>query len=280
MTNYIITNLEKLKSLSNNLHQSYFVFDFDGTLTQRTDKHGKVRPSIISLLRDEWVLDKDYVQKAHEMYDRYSKIEHDQSLSRDVRFASMNERWITHKELLMAKWLTKSQVDTVVAWWQMVMRPGTDELLRQAHTHNIPVIIFSASGIGTNAIQPLLQQWWLGLDNIHIVSNELYRDDNWVMIGYNTPSIHSLNKTEATIYDDPQYAHIHTIIANKTYALVMWDGLWDASMVADAEWRVVYRVGLCNDKVDERLATYQAAFDMVITNDDSLHELNNLLFNT
>gem|GEM_PF-2773686 len=37
------------------------------------------------------------------MYDRYSKIEHDTTLPRAVRTAAMQERWITHKELLMAK---------------------------------------------------------------------------------------------------------------------------------------------------------------------------------
>lgn len=278
MTNYIITNLEKIKTLSKNLNQLYFVFDFDGTLTQRSDEHGKVRLSIISLLRDEWVLDDDYAQKAHAMYNKYSAIEHDTSLSREVRTAAMQERWITHKELLMAKWLTKAHIDHIITQDLIVMRPWTDELLRQAHEHEIPVIIFSASGIGTNAIQPLLQHRGLDYDNIHIISNELYRDEQWRMIWYNTPPIHSLNKTEATIHDDPQYADIKSIIADKTHALVMWDGLWDADMVSDQLWRTVLRVGLCNDKVEERLNQYQQAFDIVITEDDGLWELTNMIF--
>lgn len=268
----------KLTSLRTHLDQTYFVFDFDGTLTQRSDEHGKARPSIISLLRDEWALDEDYAQQAHEMYDRYSAIEHDTTLSRAVRIAAMQERWITHKELLMAKWLTKAHIDHIITQDLIVMRPWTDELLRQAHEHQIPMVIFSASGIGINAIQPLLQHRGLDYDNIHIVSNELYRDDSGRMIWYNTPPIHSLNKTESTIYDDTQYDHIKSLIADKTHVVVMWDGLWDAEMAGDQSWRTVLRVWLCNDKVEERLTQYQEVFDMVITEDDGLWELTKMIF--
>jgi Pyrimidine 5'-nucleotidase (UMPH-1) len=44
-------------------------------------------------------------------------------------------------------------------------------------------------------------------------------------------------------------------------------------MVEDSDGRTVLRVGLCNDKKDERLPTYSEAFDIVITDDDGFSEL-------
>ncbi len=94
---------EKIDLLKHNRDQFHIVTDFDATLTQYFDHHGKSRPSIISLLRDENILDEEYSSLAHEMYSYYSAIEHDPSLDKDLKMATMNERWTKHKELLMKK---------------------------------------------------------------------------------------------------------------------------------------------------------------------------------
>lgn len=262
----------KLSSIHNNSWDICLVVDFDGTLTKYFDENGKSRPSIISLLRDEWVLDENYSIKAKEMYSKYSAIEHNKELPFDVRNDAMNERWTTHKELLITKWLTKQHIDHIVSLDKMVMRPRTDQLLQQAKQHNNPVIIFSASGIGVNTIHLLLDRWWLLYDNIHIVSNELYRDKSWVMNGYSTPLIHSLNKTES-VFDDPKYINLKQITHNHTNFIVIGDGMGDAEMIADLPSRTVLRVWLCNDKIEERLTNYQEKFDIVITHDDGFSEL-------
>jgi hypothetical protein len=47
------------------------VADFHGTLTQYFDLEDKSRPSIISLLYNEWILDDDYSKQAQELFDHY-----------------------------------------------------------------------------------------------------------------------------------------------------------------------------------------------------------------
>lgn len=261
-----------INSIKQNLSNLCIVADFDWTLTQYFDEQGHSRPSIISLLRDEWVLDEDYSIKAKEMYTKYSAIEQDKSLPIQVRHDAMNERWTTHKELLITKWLTKQDIDHIVSLDKMMMRSWTSQLLQRAHNNQIPIIIFSASGIGMNMIQLLLERRWLMLENIHIISNELYRDTSWHMIWYSTPIIHSLNKQESVLHE-PQYSHIHRILEDKTNFIVIGDGLSDADMIDKRDDRTILKVGLCNDKVKEKLSDYQSTFDIVITHDQWFEEL-------
>ena len=49
-------------------------------------------------------------------------------------------------------------------------------------------------------------------------------------------------------------------------------------MVDERDNRTILKVGLCNDKIEDRLQTYENIFDIVITNDDSLDELCGLIF--
>ena len=93
----------KITAVKSHLDQTFIVTDFDGTLTQYFDENGKSRPSIISLLYNEGVLDEDYTQQAQAMRKHYSTIEHDKSLPFAVREEAMEEWWTKHKELLMHK---------------------------------------------------------------------------------------------------------------------------------------------------------------------------------
>lgn len=268
----------QLSDITHNYDKLCVVADFDGTLTQYFDTNGTSRPSLISLLRDEWILDEDYSTQTKQMYTHYSAVEHDLSLALSDRFSHMQQRWTKHKELLIQKWLTKQHLEHITTMDRISMRPGTDTLLQQCHIHNIPVVIFSASGIGTNTIMLLLQHWDLYYPNISIISNELYRDKNWHMSWYSTPIIHSLNKTEAVLEASPVYQATESLLSTKNYFIVLGDGLWDATMINSRPDRTILKIGLCNDKVEERLATYQELFDIVLTHDDNFNEINKLLF--
>jgi len=97
------TTNTKIEFIKSHLDQTHIIADFDGTLTKYFDEHGKSRPSIISLLRDENILDDDYSQQAKAMHAKYSVIEHDTSLPFEQRQDAMVEWRTTHKELLMKK---------------------------------------------------------------------------------------------------------------------------------------------------------------------------------
>ncbi len=269
---------EKILFIKSHLSTTHIVADFDGTLTQYFDDNKKSRPSIISLLYNEWILDDDYTQQAQALHDYYVAIEHNHSLPYETRQTAMEERRTKHKELLMHKWLNIKHIEHIATMNRITMRLWVDTFLHEAANRNIPVIIFSASGIGVDSITLLLQHRWLLLPNIHIVSNKLYRDDQWNMVGYSKPVIHSLNKTESVIQDNSEYKDIQQWILTKPHAIVLGDGIWDAWMVDERDNRTILKVGLCNDKIEDRLQTYENIFDIVITNDDSLDELYWLIF--
>ncbi len=94
---------DKISYLQEHRDTTHVVADFDGTLTQYFDEHGTSRPSIISLLRDENILDDDYTVQAKAFHAHYGPIEHDTTLPLDARQAACVERWTRHKELLMVK---------------------------------------------------------------------------------------------------------------------------------------------------------------------------------
>ncbi len=74
------------------------------------------------------------------------------------RCASNIERWTKHKKLLQHFRLHQKHIDQLIDLDKIVMRPGTDALLKKCYEKNIPVLIFSASGIGINAIHKLLEK--------------------------------------------------------------------------------------------------------------------------
>lgn len=94
---------QKIDFLTSHRGQTHIVVDFDGTLTQYFDHEGKSRPSIISLLRDEDVLDADYTNRAKDFHAYYGAIEHNPDIDYETKSQAMNERWTKHKELLMEK---------------------------------------------------------------------------------------------------------------------------------------------------------------------------------
>ena len=69
---YFLDTLSKIKS--GWLQNIHILADFDRTLTKAFSQ-GKIRPSLISVLRSEWHLWEEYSKKAYELFDYYNPIE-------------------------------------------------------------------------------------------------------------------------------------------------------------------------------------------------------------
>lgn len=268
----------KLDIIKNNIDKTHIVSDFDSTLTQYFDRSGKSKPSIISLLYDAGLFDDAYTAEVKQMHDYYYPIEYDTSLPLDFRREKMIERWTRHKELLIKKWLTIDNIKHVISLDRIVQRPWTHTLLTTAKDRDIPVVIFSASGIGVDPIRILLQHRELDYPNVYIVWNILYRDDNGKMIDYNKPIIHSLNKAESTIWWDRKYTELQKILSPKPHIILLGDHLHDAQMADDRSDRVVLRIGFCNINLDKHLSEFLQTFDIVVTDDGSLEQVNTMIF--
>lgn len=269
----VSTHTDFFQNIKKNPEQYCIVADFDWTLTKYFDENGKSRPSIISLLYNEWILDDDYTQKAQQMHTHYVAIEHNHNLPLEERENAMEERWTSHKELLMKKGLRIQHIEHITHMNAIHIRSWVKELLELTNTYNIPFVIFSASWIWVDSISYLLQHRWLLLPNIHIISNKLYRDEEGHMIWYSKPVIHSLNKKESVIHTNHEYKTISDIIHTKSHFLVLGDSIGDASMVDNNHTRHILKIGLCNDKVEDRLEKYKTIFDVIITHDEGFETI-------
>jgi len=260
--------LEKIQNISP--QEMAFVFDFDGTITKKYVNDVEV-PSIISILRSEGVLNETYSRAAFELKNTYHPIEMDPNVSKEIKFEKVHEWWEKHTELLLANNLTQDDIKKAAHHPKLIIREGVRELFAFAKENEIPVIIFSASGIGTDSIQFFLERYNISDSNILIVSNRFVYNESGVATEQTLPLIHALNKNENTLTFFPD---IQKTLMSKGAVLLFGDSPHDVEMVDNKNRALVVRIGLCNEKDAEKknkiLPLFEEKFDDVIENDGSL----------
>lgn len=254
-----------------------FVFDFDGTITQKYVDGFEV-PSIISILRSEGILNEEYPKESYALKDTYHPFELDQTLPLAVKYEKMEEWFRLHQELVIRHGLTKQNIKHAAHHPKLVLREGVKEVFTFAEENDIPIIIFSAAGIGTDSIHFFLERYGLFSYNIYTISNVLTYDENEKMTGFTFPFIHSLNKNESTLSYFPK---IQKVLLGKKHIILFGDSPHDAEMVDDKNHEIVVRVGLCNEKDHEKktkmLPLFQKKFDIVIEDDRGLDPIYEIL---
>lgn len=262
----------KIKSIR--LSDIVLVFDFDGTLNKKHIGTKKV-PSIISILRNENILNDDYAHEAHALANIYYPIELDPNIPKEIKIQKTEEWWKKAINLLIKHNLSLEDIRRASYHQNLVLREGCLELLSFANEKNIPIVIFSASGTGVDSIRFFLERYTISFPNITIISNRFEYKDNVV----NTiipPLIHTLNKNESILKFFPD-----TNLSEKRSVILVGDSINDVDMVLDSNHDTVIRIGLCNEIDPEEKITilpkFQENFDFVIEDDGSLLPLYNLL---
>lgn len=285
--NVIITDKSKFHRLKKNLIKGgpdklHVIADFDKTLTPAFIGN-KPFQSIISILRNGNYLTPDYAAKAHALFEKYHKMETDHSISLVKRKQAMHEWWSRHFKLLIKCSLQKKDILSVVNSGKLQLRKGTDGLFKTLNKNNIPIIIFSATGLG-EAIPLFLKRKKLLGKNIFVITNTFTWDKNGNATGINEPIIHSLNKNEQTINHSKVYEktdcfgppHLRGLSQRKNIIL-LGDSVSDVDMAKGFKYDNILKIGFLNEKIDEKLALYQKHFDALILNDGSFDFVNQLL---
>ena len=252
-------------------HNTAFVFDFDGTLTQKY-VHGQEVMSVISILRTENILNDIYSQEATTLKNIYHTIEVDPGIPFEIKYQKMNEWWQKHTELFIAHGLNREHICLAAYHPMLQIRQGVVEVFAFAQSHHIPTIIFSASGIGTDSIQFFLERHGINTPSVFIISNQLIYASDGRVTGVQEPLIHGLNKNEHVI---SQFPAIQSILQSKDTVVLLGDSPHDATMVTDMSvHKNIWRIGLLNDQdeVKKELLRplFQEKFDVVIENDGSI----------
>lgn len=275
--NIIISNPKRLeelkKSISKGKSEDFFVLsDFDRTLT-RAFVDGKSVPAMIAILKYGNYLTPDFVPAAQALYDRYHPIEVNPKIGREEKEKTMRKWWITVFDLLIKSGLSRRDIKKVVDSGKVKFRDGFFEFIDFLNKYDIPLIIISASGLGSDAIAVCFKKIKKLLRNIHIISNSFEWGKNNKAIAVKKPIIHAMNKNGDLI----KSSAIFKIIKNKKNILLLGDSLDDINMAEGLDYNNLIKVAFLNENVDECLEDYKSNFDVIMLNDAPLFFINNLL---
>ena len=275
--NIIISNLTKLGSVKSAIKAAgtekfHVLSDFDRTLT-KSIVNGEEVPSIISVLRNEGYLTPDYPDQAKELFNHYHAIEIDSAVPYSEKKAAMKEWWSKHFDLLIASGLSKRDIEKAVTSQKLQLREGAGQFLELLRQRNIPLVIMSSAGLGTESISLYLKRQNLLTENIHIVSNEFIWDDNGKAAAVKDPIIHAFNKDEAVLDEFPFYGQVK----ERKNVLLLGDGADDVEMITGFAYDNLVKVGFLNKNIEESLSLYKEKFDVVITGDGDFEFINDLL---
>lgn len=265
---------EILKKISNwwfsNLH---ILSDFDKTLTKEFIDWEK-RPSLISILRRQNILWDEYSKKAYELFDYYNPVEIDPNIWLEEKKKYMTIWWEKHLELLVNSLLKRQDIDKAINSWIIKFRDGVKEFLSNMNNESVPVVIISANALGSDSNYLFLEQNWVNISNIKIISNSFIWDENWVAVWYNKPIIHVFNKDETVLKSFP---NIYDSIKSRKNVILFWDSLGDPAMIHWFEYDNLLKVWFLNDKIDELLEEYKKHYDVVIIWDWDFEFVNEII---
>ena len=185
----------------------------------------------------------------------------------------MHEWWTKHFQLLIDSKLNKKDLERVASTDKIQLRAGICDMIKWLHEKTVPLLIFSASGLGVDIITLYLKKCRHLYDNIHIVSNIIKWDDNGYAVGVREPIIHNMNKGEHALKNYP----IFKLIKNRKNILLLGDDANDVDMVEGIECENIIKVGFLNTDVEKNLETFKKHFDVIITNDGEMNFVNQLL---
>lgn len=270
----LIKNPEEFEKIKNAIKNAgpeslHIVADFDHTLT-KAFYNGKKQPAVIGQIREGNYLTQDYAPRAFALHDTYGKLDRDFSLTLAERIAKMHEWWSTHFTLLIECGLDKSVLEHIAEHRPLLYREGVLEWIDMLHQAGIPLVILSA-GPG-DMIDLYLKKVGRLYDTVHVVANRYTFDDRGKVIGIIEPIIHSLNKEETVMHDQPFYSSL----MQRKNILLLGDNLGDIHMTKGFPYDNQISIGFLNEDVELRENEYIELFDLVVTDDGDFQDIVNL----
>ena len=258
-----INNQEKINSLKLNKNNFYVVADFDRTLTEGASD------STWGIFANANQVGEEYKQRRTALFNKYRPIEIDPNISDKEKSDAMKEWWQLHINLFYEYGVKEQSVKNAVALGNLKYREGAKEFLKKMNELNVPVIIISA-GIG-NVIEEFLKLENDNYDNIKIISNFIvFENGEFKEIAGEI--IHALNKNIVRLDE-----HSKHDLENRNNILLLGDGFADLKMISEEKIKNAITVGFLDEKIDENLELYNKGFDIVLTNQSTFNDVNNIL---
>lgn len=236
------------------------IADFDMTMTQFA-VNGERGKSSHRLVEDSQVLSDDYRVKSKALFQKYYPIEIDPAIVADKKIAAMTDWWTQAHELMVQERLEQKHLADLVKSPNIALRKGAVELMKSAHEHSIPFHIFSAGLY--DVIHAYINHLGLAGLGAHVVSNMMKFDSDGVLTGFQGSLIHTFNKNGAALKDSSSWSRIRS----KRSVILLGDSLSDVNMAQGIDADVIVNVAFLNDRIDDRRADFEKAFDVVLLDD-------------
>ena len=268
---------EKLKSfLEGGAAKTQCIADFDGTLT-RGSYNGEKAQSSFAVVARSALMPEDVEKRELDLRAQYYPIERSGDKTVEEKCKAMEEWWREIFVVMKEGGFKKQMIPEMVKNGTSVLREGGEYFLQRLHDEKIPLLIFSA-GIGDIVEEVLLQQAAdtnkLN-DNITIVSNYIKWDDEGIMEGIKGDILHSSNKgafAASLNYKDS--------VPGRNNILLLGDNVGDSEMLkCFDDVQTSLSIGFLNDNVNELRKDFEALFDIVIVDPESMVLVSVLLMN-
>lgn len=256
----IIANSRRLEQLNNISYDDlYILTDFDGTITKDNSDS-----SWASIFKNPKVT-KKFIDECVRIFNYYHKYEIDTNLSLEEKMPIMAEWYRKNIDTLIQFGITEEIINYAANnEYIMAFRDGAIEFLKAMYERNIPIIVISA-GVG-NIIEQFLIKNNCNYSNIFICSNFL-EYENGVIIGVRDNNlIHPLNKNEVYLS-----SAIQEKLKDRKNIILLGNSVSDINMVDDK--KTVFKLGFLDEKIEERLESFKANYDMVCTGNTSYDEI-------
>jgi len=122
------------------------IADFDRTLT-KAFVGGKLRPSIEYILEEDSLLGPAFNVQARQNFDKYYPLENDPTILLDQKKALMLEWRTAEFALLIRSGLTRDIIKKAAHSPMIIFRQGYEYFFDTLKDKDIPLLIFSASGL-------------------------------------------------------------------------------------------------------------------------------------
>ena len=132
--------------------------------------------------------------QSHKNFEKYYPIEMDPTVPLEKKKALMLEWRTCQFALMLNAGLTRDVIKQTVQSDMISFRSGYEDFFDILKNGNIPLLIFSATGLGYEAIYFCLENVHKLSDNINIISNSFIRDEKGRALAVRQPIIHSYNK--------------------------------------------------------------------------------------
>ena len=241
-------NSKKVDNIKLTKENFYILIDFDRTLTKGNSISGWRVLYYSGLLGD------DFTKKYDEIHDKHME--------------TWEYRFKAYMDLLHEKNLDNGIIKEAVKKTNLELRGGAKEFLMKMYDMSVPVIIISCSL--KNVIKEYLEFNNCHYSNIFIYSN--YCD----IEGKGKNDIYQVtphNKNQVTLSKE-----LNDMIKTKDYALLFGDIVDDVNMVSKDKLNKTITFGFLDKKVEQNLELYKSTFDIVLTDNASFREAEEIIF--